>query len=685
VLLLGGLLVTFGVSAQPVHAQQPALNVSYEIYLSQHFSIYGYSTDDISMTISGVPGLTNGSTYVAAYIQFSFTGVNNLPSGAKYNVTVISQSPLVSQVLVTLPQNTTSFDYQITGNIVGSDLAYRNAATFNYAPVQMSTPPYNPVSYQVLFPTSPLFDIASVFPSSGPDLTTQYATINGTNYLVTGFSFAACYVQTCSAQVGRGTLSIIYQPRYFNFFLAAYLVVAIAILTGVGLLLRSRRRLGLNIPGKVKKGVVYIFSSADSKKLLAALVVVSMAMVTLALAFGPSPAPRAYLAATPQTVQVLGPYVKDAGYTYLTPLQGGDEFDAMSSLGTYYAVIIGDYPLPLQSTGLLSSSRILILSQYASPNYVKEMQAYFGQSVSVVSSPSDLQLQLSQMAKGYQSNHLGLPVSSQTYSIVTSIDGFLSLVLPFLALAFFARYMIESNSKGVVKLAQAVAFSFFIFMFGELVYIQTDVLLNLPVALHSSISPQETALGALGFGGGSRPRMAMAILGFFFGALAGTRRGIKIDRVVVIGVAAGLLFLLADPLAGGQDFYNLLLNVASGQAGTAFGQAAYVDLRAFIEYFMNAFGNEIVPTYFSQHGAVLFFVGAVPFALYTFVRRSTATLLLLFSAVVAGLGYIRIGDQDPTKAIASSTPGFALALLFILTFLASDRVEGFLRLRLGLS
>ena len=100
---------------------------------------------------------------------------------------------------------------------------------------------------------------------------------------------------------------------------------------------------------------------------------------------------------------------------------------------------------------------------------------------------------------------------------------------------------------------------------------------------------------------------------------------------------------------------------------------------------MNAFGNQIVPTYFSPHGAVIIFGGAVPFALYTYARRSTATLLLLFSALVAGLGYMRIGDQDPLKAVASTTPGLALALLFVLGFFAVDRVERFLRLRLGLN
>ncbi|HUH82433.1 MAG TPA: hypothetical protein VLX33_00985, partial [Nitrososphaerales archaeon] len=85
------------------------------------------------------------------------------------------------------------------------------------------------------------------------------------------------------------------------------------------------------------------------------------------------------------------------------------------------------------------------------------------------------------------------------------------------------------------------------------------------------------------------------------------------------------------------------------------------------------------------HGAVLFFAGAVPFALYTYVRKSTATLLLIYCAMIGGLGYVRIGDQDPLKAVASTTPGLAMALVFIALFLGFDRVERFMRNRLALA
>jgi hypothetical protein len=411
---------------------------------------------------------------------------------------------------------------------------------------------------------------------------------------------------------------------------------------------------------------------------------VSLLMISLAFVFGPSPSPRAYLAATPTTAQTLGPYVTAAGFTYLTPIEAGDEFDAMCGLNSYNAVILADYAPKLQSAGYLSCNNVIAMSSYVNSTLVTDLQILHGHSVSVVNTPQQLQFDLALQARSYTSNHLGLPVSQNTWATVTLVEGALSLLLPFLALAFFARYMIESSSRGIGRIAQAAGFSFFVFMFGELAYLQTDILLTLPVALHATISPQETAIGALGFGGGSRPRMVLGALGFLFGGFAGSLRGTKIDKVVLISLISALLFLLADPLQLGQDFYNLLLQILSSEGGTAFGQAAYSNLRSFIQVFMDAFGNEIVPTFFSQHGAVIFFAGAVPFALYTYVRRSTATLLLFFSTMVTAVGYVRIGDQDPLKAIASTTPGFAISVLFILAFFSMDRVERFLRLRLGL-
>ena len=669
-------LLVMGANPHPAQAQQPSLSVIYEDSLGQHFGIYSQTIQHIALTISGFAGIANQSTVVSTYFSFVFTGISGVPDGGNYSVQVVSQHPFVAALLVTLPKGNDSFDFTITGASQDTSIFYRGSALITEAFVSVNAPPYNPTSYQVLIPTSSRSQIVSVYPGTGPGLTTQYVIINGTSYLSTGFSFA-------SATIIASTITIIYQPQYFNYFLVALVVLALGAGVGAGLILRGGRKGVTGLLGRGKTILYRIIEPLNSKRILALLVVVSVLMIAIAYAFGPSPAPRAYLAATPNTATTLAPFISGAGFTYLTPLQAGDEFDVMSGLGTYSTVIVADYPPAWQSAGFLSSSSIIAISEYANATLVHELQSYFGSTVTVVNNTQQLQSVLSGMARGYSSNHLGLPVSEGAYNAATTIEGLLSLSIPFLALAFFARYMIESVSKGIVKLAQGVAFSFFVFLFGELVYIQTGVLLGLPVALHATISSQETAVGALGFGGGTRPREVLGILGFLFGTVSGTVKGPKIDKVALSGILATLVFLVLDPLQLGLDFYNIVLLLGTSSPGTAVGQVAWTQLRGFIQYFMNAFGDYIVPTYYSQHGAVLFFVGAVPFALYTYVRKSTATLLLFFSAIVGGLGYVRIGDQDPLKAIASTTPGFAMAVLFIVAFLAFDRVERFLRSRLG--
>ena len=669
-------LLVLGASPHAALAQQPSLNVVYEDSLGQHFGIYSETIQHIALTISGYAGIANQSTVVSTFFSFVFTGISGVPVGGNYSVQVVSQHPFVAGLFVTLPKGNDSFDFTITGASQDTSIFYRGSALITEAFVNVNAPPYNPTSYQVLIPTSSRSQIVSVYPGTGPGITTQYVIINGTTFLSTGFSFA-------SATIIASTITIIYQPQYFNYFLVALVILAGGVGVGAGLILRRGRQGAMGVLGRGRRIVYRIIEPFNSKRILAILVGASVLMIAIAYAFGPSPAPRAYLAATPNTTTTLAPYITAAGFTYLTPLQAGDEFDVMSGLGTYSTVIVADYSPAWQSTGFLSSSSIIAITQYANATLVRELQSYFGTTVTVVNNTQQLQSVLSGMARGYSSNHLGLPVSDQVYGAATTLEGVLALSIPFLALAFFARYMIESMSKGIVKLAQGVAFSFFVFLFGELVYIQTGVLLGLPVALHATISSQETAVGALGFGGGTRPREVLGILGFLFGAVSGTVKGPKIDRVALAGVLATLVFLVLDPLQLGLDFYNIILLLGSSSPGTAVGQVAWIQFRAFLGYFMNAFGNYIVPTFYSQHGAVLFFVGAVPFALYTYVRKSTATLLLFYAAIVAGLGYVRIGDQDPLKAVASTTPGITIAVLFIVVFLAFDRVERFLRSRLG--
>src|SRR5437879_13755824 len=89
-----------------------------------------------------------------------------------------------------------------------------------------------------------------------------------------------------------------------------------------------------------------IVNSINSKKLFAFFMLLSVVMVSAAFVFGPSPSPKVYLAATPTTSKILGPRIGQAGYSYLTVGEAGDEFDTMAALGTFSAVVVADYPQP---------------------------------------------------------------------------------------------------------------------------------------------------------------------------------------------------------------------------------------------------------------------------------------------------------------------------------------------------
>lgn len=145
----------------------------------------------------------------------------------------------------------------------------------------------------------------------------------------------------------------------------------------------------------------------------------------------------------------------------------------------------------------------------------------------------------------------------------------------------------------------------------------------------------------------------------------------------------GLAFLVVDPLTGGQAFYNLLLVGLTPDKGTAVGVYSWLGFRSFLGQFMSLFGNYLTLSYFSQHGAVVFYIGAVPFVLYTAIRKTMATILALFSALLAGIGFVRIGDQIPQKAIASAMPGITIGLLFLGVFLLLGLTEAYIRKRTG--
>ena len=659
-------------------SQQPTLNVTYTVSLGQHYTVIGYVTQHVRLTISGYIMSPDNTTITVTFL-FNYAG-NSLYNGCPYPYCSLQQirpNPVVNQLNLTLPADYGAFNFNITGNWQDTAFLYRDSAELAYATVTTSNSfiPI-PTSYTIMVPLTSQTQVFSTYPSEIQGIPVQQVTSGGRQYLVANFPQNALIL----TGYNRIAFIILYQPPYFNYFVAVFFVVILVFfLILLPRLFKFTRKGAIDRAKAIGRKLAWF----DHRKLFAILVLVSLLMVGLALVFGPTPTPRVYLSATPAEISQVGPYVTAAGYTYFTPSQAEDDLDTLSYLGALRTLVIADVQYPANSLGFSSSYNIIVLTNETQSSYVSTLKSDYGNHVTVVTNSLDLENLLKSQALSYRGNNIGLSISQGLYDSVVAFEGVLSLLLPFFALAFFSRYLIEYQGSLPSALLQALMYSFFIFMLGELIYIQTGVLLGTPVALHSAISPVETAVGYLGAGGGSRPRLVMSALGFFFGVVVGKGGTAKFDRVGFLAFLAVFVFLIIDPLTVGQTLYGIASVALTSSTGGSVGAGAYNGLRNFVTGIMNLFGNYVTLGYYSQHGAVLYFLGAIPFAMYTYIRKTSATFLMIACALISAVGYVRIGDQLPIKPIASVFPGAVLAVIVIAVFLCFDRIERFLRSRVS--
>jgi hypothetical protein len=316
---------------------------------------------------------------------------------------------------------------------------------------------------------------------------------------------------------------------------------------------------------------------------------------------------------------------------------------------------------------------IIVLSSYVTPSYLDQLKTFHPNNVIVISSTSNLVGALASL--GGRQNILGIFVSEGVYARVAALVGFLSILVPFFALAYFASLLVETGGRGMGALLEAIAISIMVYFVAEFAFIVSTVMLGMPVALHAAISSKETAEGLLGpFGGGTRPREVSGIAGFLFGILYNKKGFMSYDRNVIAAVFGALAFLIVDPLKVASAFYDILLTVSSNVTIGSTGATSNF-LRGIIGQSLSAFQSSLTPGFVASHGAALFFLAVVPFVLYTRVGKGTGTILMLFSAVVCGIGFVRIADMVPVETIASITPGLVIGLLLIPPFWAISRLE----------
>ena len=368
VLLL--LLTLTLLSVQGVHPagaqtqSQPTMVVDYTVQLSQHYSILARLTHHISVVVHVSTTPHSAPANATFVFTFSYLGVS-LPAGSTESVSVISQHPLVNRVVVTIPAQLDIFTMTLRGDTSDYGLLYRNAATLPVVSVSLDVAPYSPTAYNLLIPAQAGLQFVSVVPlsplpggvSPGLNQTIPVETIQigGKSYLTTSFPqpFTRIVVE--------------YKPVLRDLSLILYAAVLVAAVFAVPFAYRRVRSKVTALASRAWKGTLAALNWFTGRRLLGIFVASLALMAGLALVFGPAPTPRLYLAATPATAGVLGPQLQSAGYQYFTPLDAGDQFNVMSSLGIYTAVVIVDYALPLNSLGLYTASPIYVVGNQLSP------------------------------------------------------------------------------------------------------------------------------------------------------------------------------------------------------------------------------------------------------------------------------------------------------------------------------
>ncbi|MEM3602362.1 MAG: hypothetical protein QXN87_06800, partial [Candidatus Bathyarchaeia archaeon] len=81
-------------------------------------------------------------------------------------------------------------------------------------------------------------------------------------------------------------------------------------------------------------------------------------------------------------------------------------------------------------------------------------------------------------------------------------------------------------------------------------------------------------------------------------------------------------------------------------------------------------------------GVILYYVGAIPFFLFSRTQKNTAAFMLFFCAFSAASGGIRVSNMRPWDAFMSLLPGVVAGMVAVLIFYGMNFLELFFKRRL---
>jgi len=610
-------------------------------------------------------------------IPFSLSNVSGLPENTNSTYGFWGFPP-IGVLTIVLPEKTQNASIRLEGSVSGKSVFWRNLVELRIWNVSSAL--FGLALYKLILVPPPSSRVLRVYSRFYPDISYQRASIDGWD------SFVVPYIV--------GPTVVLYESEAWQ--TNAFIVMLIIILSIYALLFVSKWRKILDTLSvlrtristssvrllRILRIVYKEIGKLDSSKLLTIYILFALLMVSVSFLAGPDPRLKVYVLSSTETnaASISNSVESTLSSVTITIFDKASEFGLLADLGVFQTVIVGDFFPPTKSLmdtqidpGLDVIPSIIVIMEYVDSAFLSELQTRYSQKITLVEDLPSLQTALLDVPR--RTNALGLPRSVSIFIGVSGFVGIASLLLPFWGLAFLASKLIEVGRKTLVSgFVEAVVYSVLIFFFTQAIYIACSVLLGLPLGLHASSSPKVTALGFMGFGGGSRPRMFIGLAGFLFGALISMKGGLKLDKIGFLTFLVMAFFVIVDPLTSGIVFYEFILLFT---VGPGFDTAATT--MSYIKDFLSSggvlLGGWISPVYQLSTGIIFFFATAIPFCLFPKLRKSTATFLLLFSAFGAADGGIRVANMEPWMTIASILPGVVIGLLFCALFYSINAIE----------
>jgi hypothetical protein len=594
-----------------------------------------------------------------------------------------------------LPANATSFVLDIEGSVGG------NAALWRYV-AGIPTVSINgwggPVFYTLDMQIPSGSSVSGAYDNFGNSFPTSY------------LRQVATYSPGVTYNVPPNVSTVILEPGLFVPVALGFTIAASAaiVLVAMGLFRMGRVILTKVIIG-IKGGVVRVLNRARlptkahfpfsvrklarPKTILVLFLLCAILMISLGVAAGPDPQVKAYVIADPSGVNAIRASLAGAvgSVAVVTPDQDYVDFATMSSVGDFNVVVVSNYPtlaLPPVSEFVLPSLGnvpLVIVDNSSDPMFASQINLLYPSQVVHVQNAANLtgaesQEIASDLSSELRTNLLGLHLGETSFKVTLTTEAGLSFVLIFLGWAYLGSLISDSGSQSeLAHLGTVIAAGVFVFVFSEIIYVEVSSLLAFPLSLHAVISGAKdiTAVGLLGFGGGSTPRLASGFIGLLAGiTLAEGRPPLhKEDFALIIAIP---ILLLANPFfIGNFAFEAVLLFVGNFSIGTAF--ATSLSLKGFIYGFGEALGGGVTGTYLLSAGKMLYFAGLAPLAYLKRMGRTSMALTILLCAVIVGDGGVRVGEMTPTKTYIAVLPGLAVGFAFLAVFLGLALAEKYIR------